>query len=194
MIYYLMGKSASGKDSIYRRILEELPQLRRVILYTTRPKRSGETDGVEYRFIDDAEFFRLKEAGRLIEYREYNTVHGIWRYATVDDGQTEPDRYDYLMIGTLESYAAARKYYGSDKLCPVYVTVDDGERLIRAIRREQSQEKPQYAEMCRRFLADEEDFSAENLAKNGIDREFRNDVLEDCIEEIRELIAGGRNA
>ena len=73
MIYYLMGKSASGKDSIYRRILEELPQLRRVILYTTRPKRSGETDGVEYRFIDDAEFFRLKEAGRLIEYREYNT-------------------------------------------------------------------------------------------------------------------------
>ena len=45
-IYCLMGKSASGKDTIYNRLLAmEKLHLRRVVPYTTRPMRSGETDG-----------------------------------------------------------------------------------------------------------------------------------------------------
>lgn len=47
-IYYVMGKSCSGKDTIYRRLTERHPELRVVVPYTTRPIREGEQDGVEY--------------------------------------------------------------------------------------------------------------------------------------------------
>jgi len=46
------------------------------------------------------------------------------------------------------------------------------------------QEKPKYAELCRRFLADQEDFSEENIQKAGIEKSFENDELNNCVEEI----------
>lgn len=73
-------------------------------------------------------------------------------------------------------------------MCPIYVEVEDGERLKRALAREELQETPRYAEMCRRFLADTEDFSQENLERAGIRRRFQNVELESCMEEIREYI------
>ena len=75
-----------------------------------------------------------------------------------------------------------------DKVCPVYVEVDDGLRLQRALDRERAQDQPKYAEMCRRFLADAEDFSEENLKRAGIVRRFENLKMEKCLSEITELI------
>lgn len=51
-----------------------------------------------------------------------------------------------------------KEYYGEETVCPIYIQVEDGERLQRALIREKQQENPRYAEMCRRFLADQEDF------------------------------------
>ena len=73
-------------------------------------------------------------------------------------------------------------------LLPVYVEADDGERLKRALSREMKQEHPKYEEMCRRYLADNEDFSDINIEAAGIKRRFTNDVLEDCLSEITEYI------
>ena len=84
-IFYLMGKSASGKDTIYKRVKDQLPELKTIVIYTTRPIREGEKDGVEYFFVDDNRLQELQEAGRVIELREYNTVHGICKYFTADD-------------------------------------------------------------------------------------------------------------
>lgn len=193
-IYYLMGKSASGKDTLYKRILEECPALRTVVLYTTRPMREGETDGVEYHFTTPENLKEFEENGKMIEIRTYQTVYGPWSYATVDDGQIDLTKTDYLTIGTLESYNNLRNYYGDASVVPLYVTVDDGLRLERAILRERQQKEPKYAELCRRFLADEEDFSRENLKKSGIRREYRNEVLEDCVEEIKNEILRGCDA
>src|SRR5699024_1514553 len=136
-------------------------------LYTTRPIREGERDGVEYFFVDDAALDCHEKQGKVVEQRAYNTVCGLWRYATVDDGQVDLDRADYLVIGTLESYEKMRGFYGEENLVPLYVEVEDGERLQRALAREREQREPKYAEMCRRFLADEKDFSEENLARLG---------------------------
>ena len=44
-IFFVMGKSASGKDTIYKKLLEYFPELKTVTLYTTRPMREGETEG-----------------------------------------------------------------------------------------------------------------------------------------------------
>ena len=184
-----MGKSASGKDKIYSRLAgnKEL-NLKKLVLYTTRPIRDGEKDGVQYYFTDERRLQEFETAGKVIESRAYNTVYGIWTYFTADDGQIDLKNGNYLGIGTLESFQKMKNYYGKDSVIPIYIEVENGERLIRAIRREQEQETPKYKELCRRFLADEEDFSEEKIAAAGITRKFQNVDLEECVEEIAEYI------
>ncbi len=190
-IYCLMGKSASGKDSLYKEILADIPDLKTVTLYTTRPIREGEQNGVEYDFVTEEELAAYDRAGKVIEQRTYPTMYGGWTYATVDDGQVDLDRYDYLIIGTLESYQKLQAYFGAEQLVPLYLEVEDGERLTRALDRERQQETPKYDEMCRRFLADQEDFSEENIRKAGISRRYRNEDKEQCRKEIVEEITHG---
>ena len=191
-IYYMMGKSSSGKDTLFRDISQRMPALRTVVPYTTRPAREGERDGVEYFFVDEERLCELMKAGKVIELRTYDTVHGPWNYFTADDGQIHLEDQDYLMIGTLESYEKMREYFGADALVPIYIEVEDGERLSRALARERKQEHPKYQEMCRRFLADSRDFSEENLERLNIKRRFCNADKERCIEEIIEVIDHGK--
>lgn len=188
-IFYIMGKSSSGKDTIYQKLLGEKEfSFHTLVPYTTRPMRSTEKNGVDYFFSDEHGLEKIRREGKLIELRSYHTVHGIWNYFTVDDGQLNLAQYDYLMVGTLESWQAMRRFYGQEAMVPVLIELDDGTRLQRALDREKAQEKPKYAELCRRFLADEKDFDEEKIAAAGIGRRFRNDVLEECMEEIRAYI------
>jgi len=183
-IFYIMGKSSSGKDTIYKRLSERMPELQRIVPYTTRPIRDGEQEGVEYHFVGEDRLREMQEAGRVIEVRAYNTKCGVWTYFTADDGQIDLEKKDYLVIGTLESFQALKKYFGEEKIVPIYIEVDDGVRLSRALEREQREKEPRYEEMCRRFLADSADFSEENLRRAGIRKRFVNMELERCLEEI----------
>lgn len=187
-IFYLMGKSASGKDTIYKMVREAMPQLKTITIYTTRPIRDGEREGVEYHFVGESELDAFQREGKVIELRIYHTVHGEWKYFTVDDGQFRLEEEDYLMIGTLESYAKMRDYFGTEVMEPLYIEVEDGERLQRALSRERQQKHPKYAELCRRFLADSEDFCEENLEKLGITERFENLKTEDTLRNIYEKI------
>lgn len=187
-IFYVMGKSASGKDTIYKKLLEKFSWLKTVVMYTTRPIRDGETEGEEYHFTSDTRLEQFEKEGKVIESRTYQTVFGPWRYCTVNDGQIDLENHDYLMIGTLESYRSTRDYFGPGKLVPIYIEVEDGERLTRALEREKQQNNPKYAELCRRFLADEEDFREENLREAGIEKRYENKEMEECLKEIEEEI------
>ena len=177
-IYCVMGKSSSGKDTVYKKLKEQYKEFRLIVPYTTRPIREGEKDGVEYYFVDPEQFRAMKD----------NTKCGIWTYFTADDGQIDLSAADYLLIGTLVSYQALREYFGEEAIVPVYLEVEDGLRLARALERERRQEKPKYAEMCRRFLADEEDFSEENLIKSGITERFGNEDFTECLNKIQRYI------
>ena len=184
-IYYLLGKSATGKDTLYKEILKRRPKLRTVTMYTTRPIREGETDGVEYFFTGREELERQLASGKVIESRTYQTIAGPWTYYTVDDGQFNvSDDESCLMIGTLESYEKMCTYFESGKMVPVYIEVPDGIRLLRAVKREENQKKPNYREVCRRYLADEKDFSEENLERLGVTKRYQNTDMEICVEEI----------
>lgn len=184
-IVYLMGKSSSGKDTVYKRLLEqEELSFHTVTLYTTRPVRAGETEGVEYHFTDEARFQKMLREGKVIEDRLYHTVQGDWRYFTVVKEEGFQEEGNYLMIGTLESYEKVRAYFGRERMIPVFIDLDDGLRLQRALDRERAQEAPQYEEMCRRFLADEQDFCEEKIKAAGIGKRFVNDDLDRCLSEI----------
>ena len=183
-IYCVMGKSASGKDSLYRAILNARPGLRTYVMYTTRPRREHEEEGEAYHFTDQAAIDMFAKEGRLIESRTYDTVCGPWTYATIDDGQIDLTSGDYLMPATLESYQHLKQYFGEEALLPVYIEVEDGERLIRAVRREMEEPQPRYAEVCRRFLADAEDFSEQKLLAAGITKRYINNDFDRCLREI----------
>ena len=188
-IYSMMGKRSTGKDTINKRILEEKElSLKTIIPYTTRPIREGEKEGVEYFFCDEKKVTELEQQGKIIELRAYDTVHGIWKYFTVDDGQVTLETQDYLIIGTLEAYLKIREYYGKENVVPIYIEVEDGERLTRALHREKQQKQPKYEELCRRFLADARDFSEEKLAQAEITRRFVNESLSQTEAEIKNYI------
>lgn len=190
-IFYLMGKSSSGKDTIFKRLLDSKDiELHTIVPYTTRPIRVGETDGVEYYFTDEEGLNKIKASGDLIELREYHTFHGIWKYFTVNDRQIDLEKNDYLIIGTIESYNKMKAFFGEDRVVPILIELDDGVRLQRALDREKAQDHPKYEEMCRRFLADAADFSQEKIEEASVTKRFYNDNLDDCIKEITDYMIG----
>lgn len=173
MIYILMGKSSTGKDTIYNKLFD-IPNcvFKKIILYTTRPKRNNEINGKEYYFVTEEEYNKLNKSGKIIEKRSYNTVNGIWRYFTVNININPKDIY--ITIGTLESFKSLKEYYKNTDIdiIPIYIYIDDFTRINRAIYREFKMQNPNYKEICRRYIADEDDFSEEKLREI-----FNNDKL-----------------
>lgn len=187
-LYVIMGKSASGKDTLYRFLMERHRELRPVVPYTTRPIRAGEKEGREYHFVSEETLRRLKEERRVLECRCYETVKGPWYYFTVDDGQIALEKASSCLISTLEGYLGIRDYYGSDKVVPLYIEVEDFVRIERSLERERQQKNPCVAEVCRRFLADEEDFLEQKLALANVKNKIVNHNLEKALEDMIEII------
>lgn len=192
-IYYLMGKSSSGKDTIFKKLMEKKELgLRNIVPYTTRPIREGERNGVEYFFTDEEGTARLEEQGKIIELRVYHTFYGDWKYFTAADEQIHLEESDYLTIGTPEAFQKTREYFGNRKVCPILIELDDGERLMRALQRERKQAEPKYEEMCRRYLADAQDFAKDKLDELGEVKSFCNEDLELCVQAIADYIQTDR--
>lgn len=185
-IFYIMGKSATGKDTVFKELLKRRPEpLRRWFPIPPVPSGRERQTGVEYFFTSSEKLEQFKNSGKIVELRTYETVMGPWSYFTMDDGQFDiHGEGDCLMIGTLESYEKMCRYYGNGALVPVYIEVPDGIRLLRAVKREGKQKNPNYREVCRRYLADEDDFSEELLSRLRIGKRFSNTDLEACLEEI----------
>ena len=77
-IFVIMGKSATGKDTLYKELLKSSNvKVKPIVLYTTRPIRENESEGVEYHFVSATQYEKFKEDGLVIESRDYKTVHGI---------------------------------------------------------------------------------------------------------------------
>jgi guanylate kinase len=188
-LFCVMGKSASGKDTVFRRLTNDNALgLKRVVPYTTRPVRSGEINGRDYFFVTDDMYEKMCADHKIIESRTYQTVNGPWHYFTADDGQINLETGNYILIGTLEVYENICKYFDEKNVSPIYLEVEDGIRLERALLREKQQLKPDYQEMCRRFLADCADFSEEKLKKAGINEKYDNADGESCYLKISQAI------
>ena len=179
-IFCLVGKSASGKDTLYARILERHPELVPVIPYTTRPRRTGEVEGQTYCFVTEEQLRQYEAQGRVIEKREYHTVQGLWTYFTL----RFPLDQDRLLITTLEGARVLMDAYGPQVVRVVCLHVDDRTRLLRCMDREERQERPDYTELCRRFLADQSDFAPDKLAQfPDLHRIDAASGVEECLEQ-----------
>lgn len=75
VLFVVSGPSSAGKGTALGWLVAS-GQVRRVATYTTRPPRPGERDGVDYRFVDEATFFNLHQAGEIFEYtRTYSASY-----------------------------------------------------------------------------------------------------------------------
>lgn len=76
----IFGRTGCGKNTV----MEELLKLgyTRIVEYTTRPKRDGETED-DYHFVTEEEYMKLSLNGKFAEDKSYNTIYGIWRYGAL---------------------------------------------------------------------------------------------------------------
>ena len=197
-LYYLMGKSAVGKDKLYRMLLTESDfPLEPLVPFTTRPRREREKEGAEYHFVTEEQMNRMEEAGQIIERRMYPSVIGPWYYFTALTSDMDLSGKDYIGIGTLDSYRDICRFFqenrpenaGRMRVVPIYIESEDLIRLERSIIREKKEDHPKYDEVCRRYLADQKDYSEERLEWAGIRERFANNTeLQDCFEKISDYI------
>lgn len=199
--FYILGKSSTGKDTIYKRLLCDPDlscMLQTITPYTTRPMREGEMEGREYFFKKEKEFLELKQKGLILEERTYNTTKGAWTYFTpMDDAFIKADGADIITVGVIKQFIAIRNKIRENGFpinpVPIYIEVDEGERIIRAIKREQKKPNPDYNEICRRVLeSDGPDFTEELLKEAEVNR-FENKDLNVATSNIKEFILKIKN-
>ena len=186
-IFCVVGKSSSGKNTIYRNILaERYSDLTPIIPYTTRPRRRDEVDGADYFFVSQEEFARLEQEEQILEKREYHTTRGTWIYFT---RRFRLDvHHNRILVTTPDGVRGLLKRYPPENLLVLYLTVDDKTRLLRCVEREALQPVPDYEEVCRRFLADQRDFPDDIFRSlpNVHTMDTGRDMAE-CMEQWRQL-------
>ena len=145
----IIGPSGSGKDTLLRKVLHHAPSLNRVVNCTTRPKRWGEKEGIDYFYLTPEQFAEKLLNGSIIEASSFND----WFYGTEISALNK----EKINIGIFNPEAIESLLLYKDKI-DLYIyclTVKDTIRLIRQLSREKI---PDIDEIFRRYKTDRVDF------------------------------------
>lgn len=152
-IYALIGKSASGKDTIVNELLKKSDKFHGVVSHTTRPKRDYEIDKKDYYFVTEEDISKLCEEDKILELSCFNS----WLYGTcIDSFDKEKINIGVFNIQGINSLCEREDV----DLRVFYVQTKDKLRLIRQLSRE---ENPNIQEILRRYETDEQDFKEYNI-------------------------------
>lgn len=153
-IFTIMGKASTGKDTLTK-MLHERTELPIALSFTTRPMRNGETQGFEYDFITEKDFWDMHGCGLLAEYTSYDVAGGdTWHYGLTKE---ELEKSEYvLVIVNPDGFNQIKEIYG-DKVCSILIDAPADIRIKRYLDRDIVTET-KAEECCRRFLADQKDF------------------------------------
>ena len=129
-LFILLGKTCSGKDTIYQELETKLPPvLKRLQSNTTRPIRDGEIQGKEYNFTTLKEFDSLYKKEEIAEYAIYNTKNGFWCYFTKQGDLAELDTTNLIAIKNPIGYRQLMGSKYKDNI--VTIMIDCPEDIIR---------------------------------------------------------------
>lgn len=187
MLVIITGKMCSGKDTVVKRLINK--GFKKVVTYTTRPKRRGETDGVDYHYISKKDFERKIQDGFFLEYRTSKSVSGeTWYYGSAKE--------DMMKIQDNQKKVIILSPSGVDKMIElkrindilfkiVYLKCTDTTIRERAkFRRDDEQE------VEKRIVSEGNDFCvmdifADKVVWNNLDCE-----LKDVVNEVLDYIEG----
>lgn len=186
-IFALLGYMGVGKDTILKQVLKDMDDVKPIISTTTRPMRKGETEGVEYYFIDDTEFFR--RGTDFVEQRIYHTKvkeNGIekdatWRYG-IERAELEKDDYLIVIVDSV-GYKELKDYVGNGRIVPIFISAPQEELKARALARGDLE-----AEVDRRLKDDYERFMDFRVRTVYHEVKNTNGRLEEAIKEVENII------
>jgi len=156
----LTGVTASGKDTLLKEVCKVNKDLIPIISWTTRPKREGETEGVEYHFVSKEEFLKEynKEGhGDFVEAREYNTKSGKYYYGVNKNSIDLTKDGDYIVILDSQGVRSMRYFCKENniELVSYYIDCDYRNVILRSLDREPNATNKQILEMNRRIIDDD---------------------------------------
>ena len=151
-IFCVMGKSATGKTTLVKDLVDNLSfvNVKELISTTSRPVRSGEIDGVHYNFKSKEYFIENKD--NFCELISYNTVHGIWSYGIEKETILNAPRFSIVIV-TPKGCLKLKESLPDYNIIPILVHVADKERYNRLIERGDNSD-----EVKRRIKTDAKDF------------------------------------
>lgn len=185
IIVALIGKAGAGKDTVAKELAAANPHWHTIVSCTTRPKREGEEEGVNYYYLTDEEFQNKLEQGDLLEATCFNN----WHYGTLKSSLQEG-----INIGVFnpEGFDSLTTFEKNEEiiLFGYLIIASDKIRMLRQLNREND---PDITEICRRYFADEKDFEMIDTLQEyyyGIgylDGEFLNNNLDDLNIAVKEI-------
>ncbi len=190
-IFCIMGYTSTGKDTISKEVIKMFNgKLKFLVSHTTRPMRKNEKEGREYYFIDNREFFRMKEYNGFVETRTYHTkvekngeiIDDTWYYGLA---ASEVESCEYgLFIVDADGFNEIKARYGKHIVIPIYISVNEEKLRERAIKRGDLKEE------FERRLADDKvkfkDFRVRTVYKSV----FNNGDVQNAINEVATYIRG----
>lgn len=183
LIFVILGKSGAGKTHLAKEICKYF-NYEKIVNTTSRPKRKGEIHGVDYFFRSKEEMLKMSNENKFIEINSYNG----WFYGTEEKETVEKIKNNCVIVLEPKGYRECKKAYG-DRVIGIYIDVEDKIRLLRALQRE---DKPNCYEICRRLLADTEDFKTIETDETII-KINNNSSLTYAINDLKDVIVEALN-
>ncbi len=172
--------SGAGKTTIVQHLLKKFPQLAFSVSATTRTRRPGETDGVDYYFLEPLEFQRKIEAGAFVEWEE---VYANQYYGTL---RTELERLwrlgkDIIFDIDVKGALSLKEQYG-ERALTVFIRPPSLQDLEQRLRDRQTEDEKNLQKRLRRM-------SEELNFENKFDRLLVNDVLSEALAEAESIVS-----
>lgn len=176
----IVGASSSGKTVLAKEFVKQNTEYKRIITYTTRPKRENEVDGIDYYFITNERFIELMKQGFFAE----TNVYREWYYGTALDDCTDDDK----SIAVLTPAGLRNIVKRHVHVISVYLYVDRAHRLMKSIQRGDNID-----EAYRRNLSDEGQFDGvENEVMAVIDNKDMRLSVNDVLSVFNDIISANR--
>ena len=180
-ILILVGKTASGKDTILNQLVKK-HGYKKIVTYTSRPMRKGEKQDVTYHFISSQEFQKMIGQGLFAEYKTYNTEFGVWYYGTALEDLEKADDKSVIIL-TPDGY---RDVVNKLSKKPISIYLDANNSTIKKRLKKRGDDQK---EAERRVSHDNDDFKG---IENEVDRIVYNnesDTIDGAVQKILKYVS-----
>lgn len=176
----ILGKTASGKNAIIKKLQKEYGY-KRIVTYTTRPMRDGEVQDVDYHFIGKTDFIQMIERDEFAEWKVYESVEGRWYYGVAKKDIDANDSSKILIV-TPSGYKDIIDTLGY-KPKSLYIYSNNATIKNRLRLRGDNEE-----EAKRRINQDNRDFKDVIFLADKIVYNNEEDNLEDVVHKVMEIL------
>ena len=178
-VFVITGPSGVGKGTLIRSLRERMPELGLSVSATTRRPRPGEEPGVDYHFLDDADFQRRVDAGEFVEHATYSGR----RYGTLREELDRRLRAGEPVVLEIEVQGARQVRQTMPEALQVFIAPPSREALRARLVGRGTDDAEQVDARLRTA-------EAELAAQDEFAHVVVNDRLEDAVEELRGIVRG----